>query len=88
MSGCCSGYTNSTRTREVVCPIQHGREYYKVLVSCDTNGCKRSYSSKILEIGMILGEKIERKVYVNQQNFCTRYIQLLIKKYISFVFSS
>ena len=27
------------------------------------------YSSKILEIGMILGEKIERNVYVNQQNF-------------------
>ena len=23
----------------------------------DTNGCERSYSSKILEIGMILGEK-------------------------------
>ena len=32
---------------------------------------KRSYSSKILEIhvGMILGTKIERKVYVNEQNF-------------------
>ena len=39
---------------------------------------KRSYSSKILEIGMILGEKIERKVYVNQQNFVSD-IQLLIK---------
>ena len=84
MSGCCSGYTNSTRTREVVCPIQHGREYYKVLVSCDTNGCKRSYSSKILEIGMILGEKIERKVYVNQQKFVSD-IQLLIK--YSFILS-
>ena len=42
------------------------------------NGCKRSYSSKILEIGKILGEKIERKVYVNQQNFVSD-IQLLIK---------
>ena len=30
--------------------------------TCDTNGCKPSYTSKILEIGMILGEKIERKV--------------------------
>ena len=26
--------------------------------TCDTNGCKRSHSSKILEIGMILGEKM------------------------------
>ena len=37
-----------------------------------------SYSSKILAIGMILGEKIERKVYVNQQNFVSD-IQLLIR---------
>ena len=47
--------------------------------------CKRSYSSKILEIGMILGEKIARKVYVNEQNFVSD-IQLLIK-FISFVLS-
>ena len=39
----------------------------------DTNGSK-----KILQIGMILGEKIERKVYVNQQNFVLD-IQVLIK---------
>ena len=42
------------------------------------------YSSKILEIGMILGEKIERNVYVNQQNFVSD-IQLLIKH--SFILS-
>ena len=42
------------------------------------NGCKRLYLSKILEIGMILGEKIERKVYVNPQNFGSD-MQLLIK---------
>ena len=24
---CCIGYTNSSGRREVVCPIQHGREY-------------------------------------------------------------
>ena len=34
----------------------------------DANTGKRSYSAKILEIGMILGEKIEQKVYVNQEN--------------------
>ena len=28
---CCIGYTNSSKS-EVVCPIQHGREYCKVLV--------------------------------------------------------
>ena len=28
-----------------------------------------SYSSKILAIGMILGEKIERKVYLHQAEF-------------------
>ena len=38
-------------------------------IACDTHGCKLSYSSKILEIVRILGEKIERKVYLNQQNF-------------------
>ena len=43
---------------------------------CDTNGCIRSYSSKIPELGMILGQKIERNVYVNQQNFVSD-IQLL-----------
>ena len=42
--------------------------------TCIENGCKRSYSS----IGMILGEKIERKDYLNQQNFVS-VIQLLIK---------
>ena len=42
------------------------------------NGCERSYLSKILEIGMILYVKIERKVHVNQQNFGSD-IQLLIK---------
>ena len=36
------------------------------------------YSSKILEIGMIFVEKIERKVHVNQQNFVSD-IQLLMK---------
>ena len=46
-------------------------------VTCDTNGCKRSYSLKILEIGMILGEKIEQKVYLNQRNFVSD-IQLLV----------
>ena len=29
---CCIGYTNSRRRREVPCPIQHGREYFKVCV--------------------------------------------------------
>ena len=39
--------------QEVVCPIEHRREYCKVVVTCDTNGCKRSYSSKIPEIGIL-----------------------------------
>ena len=41
------------------------------------NGCKRLYSSKILGIGMILSEKIQQKLYVNQQYFVSD-IQLLI----------
>ena len=40
---------------------------------------KDSYSLKILEIGIILIENIERKVDVNQQNFVSDDIQLLIK---------
>ena len=79
---CCIRYTNSSRRREVVCLIQHGREYCKVLVKYSK---VRSYSSKILEIGMILGEKIERKVYVNQQNFASD-IQLLIRHFFLFFF--
>ena len=43
----CIGYTNSSRRQAVACPIQH--DYDCEYCTCDTNGCKRSYSSKILE---------------------------------------
>ena len=62
----------------VVSDIQTRAEGEMLYSTCDTNGCKRSHSSQILEIGIILCEKIERKVYVNQQNFVFD-IQLLLK---------
>ena len=70
---CCIGYTKPSRRQEIVCPIQHEREYCKVLVRRmnvlvenprDTNDFRREN---------------ERKVYVNQQNFVS-VIQLLIKR--------
>ena len=58
-----SADTNSSRRREFVCPIQHGRE----------NGLKNSSSyeltgEKSLEIDEVIAEKMKVKVYVNQQN--------------------
>ena len=51
----------------------------------DTNGCKRSYSlMEILEIGMVLGEKIERKVYVTQQNFVSDKIHFFCLFFINY----
>ena len=40
------------------------------------NGCKHSYSLKILDIGMILCEKIKRQVYANQQNVSDIQMQI------------
>ena len=58
---CCIGYTKSGGC---IGPIQHGREYCKVLV-IRMDACKRLYSAaKILKIGTVLGEKIERNVCV------------------------
>ena len=65
-------------SREVVSPIQHVRT--RILQSTcdsDTNGCKRWYSSRILEIGMILGVKIEQKVY--------KYDELVFNSSITFI---
>ena len=60
-----SADTNSSRRREFVCPIQHGRE-------CCINGLKNSSyeptGGKSLEIDEVHAEKIKVKVYVNQQN--------------------
>ena len=61
-------YMNSRQ--EVVCLIQHGCKYCKgLLIRMDVNVriCRNDFR-----------EKIERKVYVNQQNFVSD-IQLLIK---------
>ena len=55
---CCIGRYNSSRRREFVCPIQHGRE----CSSYELTGEKR------LEIDEVYAEKIKVKVYVNQQN--------------------
>ena len=64
--------------------IQHGREYCinRKVYLWYVYECKRSYSSKIVEI---LGEKIERNVYVNQQNFVPDK-QLLIRNSFHFSF--
>ena len=52
-----SADTNSSRRREFVCPIQHGRESsYEVT------------AEKSLEIDKVYAEKIKVKVYANQQN--------------------
>ena len=57
----------------VVCAIQHGREYCEVLViRMDVNVRIRRDRNDFI------GEKMERNVYVNQQNFVSD-IQLLIK---------
>ena len=61
-----SADTNSSRRREFVCPIQHGRE-------CCKTGLKNSSSyeptgEKSLDIDEVYAEKIKVKVYVNQQN--------------------
>ena len=54
----CIGYTNSIQRREV--DVQYNTDANIVIKStCDTNGYKRTYSSKILEIGMSLGEKLD-----------------------------
>ena len=37
---------------------------------------KRSFSSKILEIGMILDKKIERKAYGNENNFVSYFVYI------------
>ena len=36
---------------------------------------------------LLLGEKIERKVYVNQKNFYQIYLQLLITEYFTYFMS-
>ena len=60
-----SADTNSSRRREFVCPIQHGREcckWLKISSSYEPTG------EKSLEIDEVYAEKIKVKVYVNQKN--------------------
>ena len=67
MSGCVvSADTNSSRRREFVCPVQHGRECCKWLKK--THSSYKLTGAKSLEIDEVYAKKIEVKVYVNQQN--------------------
>ena len=47
-----------TRAEDDRLYVRYNTDANIVYSTCDTNGCKRSHSSKILEIGMILGEKM------------------------------
>ena len=47
-----------TRAQDDRLYVRYNTDANIVYSTCDTNGCKRSHSSKILEIGMILGEKM------------------------------
>ena len=50
-----------TRAEGETLYVRYNTSAANIVGTCDTNGWKRSYSSKILEIGMILGEKINEK---------------------------
>ena len=60
-----SADTNSSRRREFVRPIQHGRECCKWLKN--SSSYERT-GEKSLKIDEVYTEKIKVKVYVNQQN--------------------
>ena len=56
--------TNSSRRREFVCPIQHGRKCCKWLKNSSSY---EPTGEKILEIDEVYAEKTKVKVYANQQ---------------------
>ena len=70
---CCIGYTSSSRSRDIVYPIQHGRECWKYSNACDTNACKRSYSLKILKILNDFGWENRTKRLCKSGGFCITY---------------